>query len=317
MNKILILSALISLLFLSCDGGSENGKKLSTPTSGETTIVADETLQPVISATVDSFHDNYSAAKITALYLPEGEAVKLFMEDSVQVAVLGRDLTPEEKDYFKKIELPVHSTKIAYDAITLIVNKGNKVSVLKLSQLKDILLGKIRYWSDIEPSLPRQEIQVVFDHSASSTVSYLKKHFNLPDQLPSHFYAVKTNPQVIDYTEKNPNALGIIGLNWVSDHDDSMATGFLKRIKMVGLSAPEGVKGAQGEYYEPYQLYIKQGLYPLTREVYIVNREPRTGLGTGFVSYIAGNKGQTIIHLSGLVSPYSPVRVIEFKDDIK
>jgi phosphate transport system substrate-binding protein len=311
-NKLGLLCALLSVILLSCDGGNPNGKKLSTATSGETTIAVDESLQPVLDATVDSFHDNYPNAKVTPLYLPEAEVVKLFMNDSVQVAVLGRDLTAEEKEYFKKIEHPVHSTKIAYDAVAVIVNNKNKDSVLTLKELHDILTGRFRYWSDISPAYEHTPIQVVFDHSESSTVSYLKNYFKLPDQLPSSFYAVKNNPQVIDYTEKNPQALGIIGVNWVSDHDDSMAIGFLNKIKIVALSPPADVKGADMEYYQPYQLYILQHYYPLTREVYIVNREARDGLGTGFVSFIAGNKGQTIINLAGLLPATRQVRIMEF-----
>jgi phosphate transport system substrate-binding protein len=176
-----------------------------------------------------------------------------------------------------------------------------------------VLTGEIRYWSDINPSFDHTEIQVVFDHAGSSTVSYLKNYFKLPEQLPPHFYAVKSNPEVIEYTKKNKQALGVIGVNWVSDHDDSMATRFMRGIKVLGLSAPDSAKAVEGEYFQPYQLYILQRTYPLVREVYVINSEPRSGLGTGFASFIAGNKGQSIINLSGLLPATRPVRIMEFK----
>jgi phosphate transport system substrate-binding protein len=313
MNRIINFCLLVSLFLFSCGGDTDsNGKKLSTATAGEATIAVDESLQPVISSSVDSFHDNYPGAKVSPLFLPETDAIKMLMNDSVQVAVLGRDLTDAEKDYFKKIKFPVRSTKIAYDAVALIVNKGNKDTVLELEKLKDILTGNIRYWNQLDPTMPKEEIQVVFDHSGSSTVSYLKNYFHLPEKLPTHFYAVKSNPEVISYVEKNKTALGVIGLNWISDHDDSMAVGFLSKIKVVGISPPQNAKGVDMAFYQPYQYYIAMRWYPLVREVYAVNREPRTGLGTGFVSYLAGNKGQTVINLSGLLPATRQVRVIEF-----
>src|SRR5688500_2116324 len=108
LNESYNICILSTLLLLSCDDGKDSsGKKLSTPTSGEATIAVDESLQPVLDATVDSFHDNYPKAKVTPLYLAEGDVLRLFMDDSVQVAVIGRDLTQAEKDYFKNIKRPV------------------------------------------------------------------------------------------------------------------------------------------------------------------------------------------------------------------
>jgi phosphate transport system substrate-binding protein len=45
----------------------------------------------------------------------------------------------------------------------------------------------------------------------------------------------------------------------------------------------------------------------LKREVYMINREGRNGLGTGFVSFVAGEQGQRIVRLAGLLpsSPYT------------
>jgi phosphate transport system substrate-binding protein len=92
-----------------------------------------------------------------------------------------------------------------------------------------------------------------------------------------------------------------------------MATNFLNGIKILGLSPPDSAKAFQGEYFQPYQAYILQRTYPLVREVYIINRESRSGLGTGFASFVAGNKGQSIINLSGLLPATRPVRIMEFK----
>jgi phosphate transport system substrate-binding protein len=41
-----------------------------------------------------------------------------------------------------------------------------------------------------------------------------------------------------------------------------------------------------------------------------VSKEARTGLGTGFVSFIAGEKGQRMVLKSGMVPINTPVRII-------
>jgi phosphate transport system substrate-binding protein len=53
--------------------------------------------------------------------------------------------------------------------------------------------------------------------------------------------------------------------------------------------------------------------YPLIRNVYIVNREGRNGLGTGFASFIAGDQGQRLLKLMGMLPATMPVRLIQFK----
>jgi phosphate transport system substrate-binding protein len=58
-----------------------------------------------------------------------------------------------------------------------------------------------------------------------------------------------------------------------------------------------------------------QRKYPFLRDLYIVSREARAGLGTGFATYVASDDGQRIILRSGLMPATQPVRVIEVKDE--
>jgi len=51
--------------------------------------------------------------------------------------------------------------------------------------------------------------------------------------------------------------------------------------------------------------------YPLRRPVYMVLAEGKSGLGTGFVSFVANHKGQRIILKHGLAPHKVPPREIE------
>lgn len=109
--------------------------------------------------------------------------------------------------------------------------------------------------------------------------------------------------------EQNKNAIGVIGVNWISDFDDSTAINFLNRIKVLGISEDPAPISTES-YYQPYQAYIAQQAYPLRRYLYIISTEGRAGLGTGFAAYVAGDKGQRLILKSGLVPATMPVRVV-------
>jgi phosphate transport system substrate-binding protein len=75
---------------------------------------------------------------------------------------------------------------------------------------------------------------------------------------------------------------------------------------MVGIS-----RDSDSEAFKPYQAYIKTKEYAFTRSVYMINRQTRAGLGMGFVSFVAGDKGQLIILKSGLIPSIAPVRLVE------
>src|SRR5262249_4798817 len=102
-----------------------------------------------------------------------------------------------------------------------------------------------------------------------------------------------------------------MGVNWVSDKNDSTVNDFLEKVKVVSL-APEG-SGVNPEYYKPYQAYIALKHYPLIRDVFCVSRESRAGLGTGFASFIASDKGQMIVRRAGMLPATIPVRIVNTK----
>ena len=120
----------------------------------------------------------------------------------------------------------------------------------------------------------------------------------------------------VDYVEKNPSALGIIGVNWISDGDDPSAKYFLKQVRTLAIKAPDTAKYGYNDFYRPYQAYIATHEYYFWRRLYIIMRESRAGLGTGFASFVAGDKGQRIILKSGLVPATAPVRLVQTKNSL-
>ncbi|MGC4021621.1 MAG: hypothetical protein QM734_06615 [Cyclobacteriaceae bacterium] len=65
------------------------------------------------------------------------------------------------------------------------------------------------------------------------------------------------------------------------------------------------------EYLKPYKAYILIKKYPLSRDIFIISREAHSGLGTGFLAYVASEKGQKIVLKAGLVPATAPVRLVQ------
>jgi len=285
------------LLLLVCFGCSDSDSPDDTPTYGQISISVDETFMPLIDSEIDTFEGIYTYAAVKVSYKTEAAAFNDLMNDTIRLIIVPRQLDKNELKEFEKWEIVPKVTKIAYDAVALIGSKELKDSTLTLEEIKTLLS------EGSTQSL--KNVNVVFDNNNSSTINFLKEKTGV-EKLSENCYALTSNNAVIDYISKTKNCIGVIGVNWISDRDDTTNQSFLKSVKVLEISTDEN-----SEYFKPYQAYIAQKIYPLWREVYIISKEAYTGLGTGLTAFIASERGQRIVLKFGLVSATMPVRLVE------
>lgn len=306
-KKILFGSiiAIIATLF-SCGGNDGKPEPTDTPTSGDVNVVIDESFQKLFDSQIFTFEAIYKNAKIHASYLPENEALTRMINDSCKVVVMCRDLTDKERKSFEAKNLFPISTKIAEDAIVLLVNPENTDTTLTVAQVKSILTGKDSLWKQLNDKSELEGINVVFDNAGSANARYMRDTLLEGKDFAKNVFAVKSNNEVIEYVSSHKNAIGFLSVNWISDMDDSTSTNILKKVKVVAIAKEEGSKPVKA-----YQAFIKTKEYPFTRDVYMISRQTRAGLGMGFVSFVAGDKGQLMILKAGLIPAIAPVRLVE------
>ena len=293
------------LFLISC------GNNQSTPTQGKQKIEIDESYSQLFIAEAEAFAGLYKDSHIEGINKPEGEIINDFLADSCRMIIISRDLTQKEKDFFASKKSFPTSTKIAVDALAFITHKDNPVKELTYFELKDIFTGKINSWKKLDPSINEKSsadtsITIVFDNEKSCNVRMVKEKINGGTEFPKNIFAVKTNPEVVDFVSKNKNGLGIIGVNWISDADDTLTRTFLSKVNVLGVASEEN----PGDFFQPYQASVYSKEYPFRRDIYIINREGRAGLGTGFAAFVAGEKGQLIILKAGMVPATQPIRMV-------
>jgi phosphate transport system substrate-binding protein len=306
----LLLAAVV--FAIGCSNNPKNGKQ-DTATSGTINVAADESLRPIVEAEVDVFESIYPNAHLNVIYTNEYDAMHLLATDSVRIAITTRDLLPDEKALFEQAKITPRYAPFCTDAIGFIMNNNRTDTILSLSQVKGILDGSIGTWKDLNAQNTASPLQLVFDSPKSGAIRMLKDSVLKGSELAKHCFAVENNQAVIDYVAQHPEAIGVIGASWISDPDDSTRNGFLQRIKVCNL-IPLNPETAEASNMKPYQAYIALKQYPLWREVRVVMREARVGLGTGFASFIASDKGQRIVLKSGLVPATAPVRIIQLNN---
>lgn len=308
LSGLLIMLALLS----ACQRKPKDGLT-DTYSSGVIAIAADESFRPIVQEEIDVFEALFPLAGIVPRYVTEVEAVNLLLKDSLRLAITSRRLTPEEMNSFNSRKFFPQEIKIATDGLALITHKKNPDTLITVNEIRKILAGKITQWKELYPGSKLRDISLVFDNKNSSTVRFAVDSICKGATLSNHVKALKTNKEVIGYVAKTPDAIGIIGVNWLSDRNDSTGLSFSKEVQVMSVSAAG--QAIPENSYKPYQAYLFYGNYPLARSIYALLNDPRNALPWGVASFLASDRGQRIVLKSGLVPATQPVRAVNVKDE--
>lgn len=275
-SKNIFFLAASACIFSACGDGDAN-KPTDTLGAGTLSISVDETYRPIVEEQIKVFDSSYPDAHVTVNYKPESECLKEFMDGKTKFILVTRDLTADEKQVLEQKKVVPTSMAVAKDAIAVILNNESNDTILSTSSLKGILTGTYK-----------TKYTVVFDNQGSSTVRYMLDSLIPGEKLGSNVFAAKSNEEVIAYVAKNPDAIGFTGVSYVSDFSDPEGLAFITKVKIAALVNEEG------ESYKPYQAYIAQQLYPLTRNLYYIKNENYPGLASGVGNFLANERGQLI-----------------------
>ncbi|WMJ74557.1 substrate-binding domain-containing protein [Cytophagaceae bacterium ABcell3] len=305
MHKVWYIIPFLLFLF-SCDDG-QGKKEKDSPVSGRLLLFADESFRPVVDAQAGTFQALYKDAVIQPHYVSETEAINSLLNRKTEVVVAGRSLTDKERNFFKESQLMVAENKIASDAVAFLVHKDSPLESLKIEQLSDIFSGTATSWAHIDAALDDQEIHVVFDQSGSANYRLLNDSLQF-SKNDIKVFAAGSNASVVDYIHKHPEAIGVIGANWISDLDDPEVLDRLNHVKVLDIEA----LNSNGEYevFSPFQSDLLSGRYPFLRDIYLINLTSRAGLPTGFASFVLSDRGQRIVLKDGLMPAVVPGREV-------
>lgn len=315
---IVTVSVLLFGVITSCSEKKKDpNARTDTYSSGKITFGADESFAPIIEEEMDVFHSIYVQAHVTPKYISESEGMNLLLKDKLLMMITSRDFKKSEFDNLKARNRVPISIHIGYDGLALISNINNTDSCITVADVKRIFSGEAINWKDINPkSASRGEIIVAFDNQTSSAVHYVEDSIlgGKPITSPNVF-ATKKTADVIDYVEKTPGAIGIIGSNWLNDKRDTTNLTWKKNIRVMRVSKAK--EANPDNSYKPYQGYIYNDRYPFIRKIYaLLNDERgRYGLPWGFAQFIVAPKGQMILFKAGLLPAYGNISIREVQVD--
>lgn len=323
----LAASALVILAGCGKQGASgEAGQDVQTMQ-----LVADATFQNIIDQEIDVFEFTYNTKKRQALVVPyyvsQHQAFDSLLnpDNNFRTIIAARPLTQAEKTRLHNQKRKPREQKIAVDAVALIVNKDNPQEAISLKELRGILSGEIKTWKEMWPT-KLDSIRVVFDENGSSLVQYMRDSINGGRPFEANVYAEGSSREVFDAVSRRPNALGIIGVSWVSANMDGTALSkdemrhrsevsdttnlsFSNDIRVMAVSGDDSPQA-----FKPYQAYIFDGRYPLYRPIYMITTSVGGTLNSAFYSFVTGMQGQKVIQLTGVLPATVQPRMVQLAE---
>jgi phosphate transport system substrate-binding protein len=131
--------------------------------------------------------------------------------------------------------------------------------------------------------------------TATSTVRYVIDSLLKGQALSTNVVAAANSEGVIDYVSKNQDAIGLLGVSWIGNKDDTTQLSFLKKVKIAKIGAKDG------SFVSPVQYNIAYNIYPMIRPLFYILKENYDGLGNGFANFLIYEKGQKIFNRAYLL----------------
>lgn len=189
-----------------------------------------------------------------------GGGFKKFLRKEIDITNASRKIKDSEVDDAKKNHLEYLELPIAYDGISVVVNKNNNwIDFLTTEELKQIWNpeSSVQTWQDVRESWPSLKMHLYGPGTDSGTFDYFTEVINGKTQASRpDFNRSEDDNVLVQGIAGDRGALGYFGYAYYIENKD--------KIKLVPI------KDKQGPARYPTESTIKNGTYsPLSRPLFI------------------------------------------------
>lgn len=294
-NKLVILGGLFAISFftnackkeiIKTEESKTKGIDKPLHTYGTLKITADPSYENVIKALTSIYQIQYPDIKFDFDYKIEELAIQDLYEGRTDFAIVSKPLTKDQEQYlYNKTKILYKSSPIGMDATIFITAIDNPTDSISITDIKNNL-----YKDDAK-------IKFVFDYPNSANFNTVNDKLEISAPKDKPIKALKSAENVIDFVQKDKNAIGIIGLNTLSDTDNPKVKDYLSKVKILK------VVDKNGNSFEPTKPNLRSGNYPFYRLIYFLKNEKGFGIAAGLTRFTGSQQGQLIISKENL-QPY-------------
>lgn len=244
-------------------------------------IKGSTTVLPIAQKVAEAYMKENPEIRISISGGGSGNGIKAIIDGTTDIADSSRFIKGKEvKRALEKGRYPVPFS-VAYDCIVPVVHPSNTVKDLTTAQLKAIYKGEIKNWRQVGG--PDRKIVVVSRDTSSGTYEVWEKKIMKKERVYPRALLQASNGAVIQTVAKNKNAIGYIGLGYMT-----------KTVKPLSVNEITGSSET-----------TLSGTYPIGRPLYMFTNNWPEGRVAKFINYLLHpEKGQKLIAELGFVPLY-------------
>ena len=282
--------------------GCREQPKEPSPTFGPLQMVAASSVGALVDTLSGEFARIYPAIVPRVRTASAREAVVALLNDSVRTICIDRRLNAEEQRIADSVGMTIAETRIAWDALAVVVNAAHRLDSITIGTIADIVSGAAGRWSQVRGSSRNDAIVFVTTERNSGLYEEIQQRFVGADRPLKVAAAGETQSSCLEYVSRTPGALTIVSLQALVHRPGHV------RVVPVAVAADSAAES-------PSQLAVYTRKYPLRTELMVYNAERRLGPGSGFAAFILTTQGQKLVQESGLVPEVLPYRVIQITSE--
>ncbi|OFZ51394.1 MAG: hypothetical protein A2381_17940 [Bdellovibrionales bacterium RIFOXYB1_FULL_37_110] len=247
--KIFPIGWLIFFMTISC-----------TPTRETINIDGSSTIFPISKSIAEEYNKKNPIPQINIHISGTSGGFRKFCTDKIDISNASRVIKTTEVNLAKANNINYIELPIAYDGITVVINKNNTwASEMTTEELSRIWNNnsKIFKWSDIRPHWPDRKIKLYGPDTDSGTLDYFMEAINDKPQISREdFIKNQDHHALLTSITEEIDSLGFLGYSFYKKNRD--------KLKAVALSYKNN------SWIAPDVITISNGTYkPLIRILYL------------------------------------------------
>ena len=251
---------------------------IAMPVFAEKIVVeGSTTVLPIAQKAAEVYMQKDPGADISVRGGGSSVGIASIIDGSCDIADSSRPIKDTELEKAAANGRDIKAHVVAMDGIAVVLHPSNPISAMTKSQVKDSFTGKVSNWSQVGGR--NEKIVAISRDTSSGTFEafmelVLDKQKVRPDAIMQ-----ASNQAVATTVARTPNAIGYVGLGFLSD-----------AIKAVTI---DGVM--------PSKETVLTGTYKIGRPLFMYTNGAPKGLAKEFLDFVKGAEGQALADELGYV----------------
>jgi phosphate transport system substrate-binding protein len=252
-------------------------------------VVSEPNVAATVRATADEFVRLYPKNRVRVETGGARDAMAALFAATAQVAIIGREISDEERDAAQRGHIAIEATRWAKDGLAIVVHPSNPVDRIAFDDLRGIYAGKLVSWAALGGSDRR--IVPVVQRTESGTTQFFVDRVLAGERFTAPAIVAEDDSATAARVAQDPAAIGFVSLPFAT-----------RGVKALAVSPVKGMA-----YVDLDPQTVHDGGYPLTRYENVVLREPSSPGAGDLNTFLCSTDGQRKVLEAGYVPAAVPV----------